>query len=58
MRWRAVCAPVTDIHIDKYGKMSIRIDAGDNKIFGYYEVPFVFNSEEEAEKALEERERK
>ena len=52
-RWGVYEGKVTDIHIDKYNKITIRAENGE-KFFGYYEPKFVFLSREEAERALEE----
>ena len=51
-RWGVYEGKVTDIHIDKYNKITIRAENGE-KFFGYYEPKFVFLTREDAEKALE-----
>lgn len=50
-RWGVYEGKVTDIHIDKYNKITIRAENGE-KFFGYYEPKFVFLSREDAENAL------
>ena len=53
--WNVYEAKVTDIHIDRWGKLSICVKTARTEIGGYCDTENVFHTREEAEKALAER---
>lgn len=55
MRWDVYGGEVTDIHLNRHNELTVRVENG-YKFFGYYEPCFIHKTEQEAEKALKERE--